>query len=113
MRIVFRYTLPGILLAVPAVYADAPVMANPCPFNCASAGIPVEHCRNWREGSTCFVQDLRNDPDYSARGRFDPDSQRGDYHDRGYGRGHGPTDERRQPSVGDSVGDAIDRAIDR
>lgn len=30
-----------------------------CPFSCESQGLTRDKCRDWREGDTCYVEDLR------------------------------------------------------
>ena len=80
----------------------APVMAHSCPFSCATLGIEKSHCRDWREGRTCFVQDL------NARSI-------------GYRIVSPPSNERRYytielPSIvspGQAIGDKIDRTINQ
>ena len=38
------------------------VYVAPCPHSCATRGIEKRVCRDWREGSTCYVEDLRFPP---------------------------------------------------
>lgn len=39
--------------------AAAPVSSAPCPYSCKSLGIKKRFCKDWRQGNTCYVQDLR------------------------------------------------------
>ncbi len=34
------------------------ITARPCPWSCTISGISVGNCRDWREGSTCYVEDV-------------------------------------------------------
>lgn len=38
------------------------IESRPCPYNCASAGVPREFCRDWREHGMCYVEDVRRPP---------------------------------------------------
>lgn len=49
--------LVGLLLLSSSAHAD--VRSRPCPFSCRTEGIPKDHCRDWREGDTCYVDDTR------------------------------------------------------
>lgn len=45
---------------------NAPIYSYGCPFSCATEGINKSHCRDWRDGNVCFVQDTSlNTYDYS------------------------------------------------
>jgi hypothetical protein len=35
------------------------VQSRRCPFSCSTQGIAKDHCRDWRQGDTCFVEDTR------------------------------------------------------
>lgn len=35
------------------------VSSSACPHSCQTQGIPKNQCRDWREGNTCYVEDLR------------------------------------------------------
>ena len=53
--------LPSALFPSP-VRADerrGQVSSRPCPYSCATQGIPKIDCRDWRNGNTCFIEDLR------------------------------------------------------
>lgn len=41
-------------------------MSRGCPFSCRTEGIPKKQCRDWREGNTCFVEDLSRAPNVPA-----------------------------------------------
>ena len=45
-------SLPGAALAQSTTSA-------PCPYSCKTLGIKKKKCKDWREGDTCYVQDLR------------------------------------------------------
>jgi hypothetical protein len=47
--------------------AFAQTTARPCPYNCASAGIPKHMCQDWAQGNVCFVKKLN-----SSQGNFNP-----------------------------------------
>lgn len=42
------------------------LMQRPCPFSCRTEGINKQHCRDWREGNTCYVEDLSRRPQAPA-----------------------------------------------
>lgn len=49
----------GCLIATaPGTSARAEVTSKPCPHSCRSMGIDKRHCRDWREGTMCFVDNL-------------------------------------------------------
>jgi hypothetical protein len=52
----------------PAVYAHGVVSVQACPYSCRTTGIPKSHCRDWRQGNACIIEDLR----YSGDGRVPP-----------------------------------------
>ncbi len=63
----------ALKLVVPSA-AAAQTMSRPCPFDCDTQKIPRSQCKDWREGTTCYVEDLR--PGRTASGRADAvDSQ--------------------------------------
>lgn len=35
------------------------ITSRPCPYKCSLVGIPKSHCRDWREGNVCYIEDLR------------------------------------------------------
>ncbi|MCO6431361.1 MAG: hypothetical protein J5J00_10910 [Deltaproteobacteria bacterium] len=37
---------------------EGKVTSRPCPHSCKTAGLADKDCRDWREGNTCFVEDL-------------------------------------------------------
>lgn len=93
-------------------WEDVPVSSRRCPYDCSTERIPKDLCRDWRDGDTCYLQDMRSSPDNDMRGRYDPSQDPDRY------RSDSPYSERdyqdeRKPSVGESVGDAIDRAVGR
>ena len=46
--------------AIPeSAYVDSPVLAHDCPFSCRTSGINKSYCKDWREGSLCYVQITR------------------------------------------------------
>jgi hypothetical protein len=38
------------------------VSSQTCPYSCRTQGIPKNVCKDWREGNTCFIEDLRHPP---------------------------------------------------
>ncbi|RMG40307.1 MAG: hypothetical protein D6719_11315 [Candidatus Dadabacteria bacterium] len=38
------------------------ITSRPCPYSCRTAGLKKKHCRDWRKGNMCFVEDLRKPP---------------------------------------------------
>lgn len=38
------------------------VTSAPCPHSCRSMGLDKRRCKDWREGNTCFVEDLNRQP---------------------------------------------------
>lgn len=34
------------------------VTSRPCPYSCETRGLPKNLCRDWKEGETCYVEDL-------------------------------------------------------
>lgn len=37
----------------------AEVSSRPCPYSCKTQGIRKSVCKDWREGNTCYIDDLR------------------------------------------------------
>ena len=60
--------------AAPAAKAEKTrrglVTSTICPYSCADAGIPREHCRERRIGTTCQVEDLRQVPGHRSMVRL-------------------------------------------
>ena len=46
------------LLILPTMLL-AEVTSRPCPHSCDTMRLDRRHCKDWREGNTCFVDDLR------------------------------------------------------
>lgn len=38
------------------------VISKPCPHSCSTLGLSKSKCRDWREGNTCYVEDLTKPP---------------------------------------------------
>ena len=57
-RPIFLLLSAWALILPNAVVAGGQVTARPCPFSCRLAGIPKSHCKDWRNGNTCYVEDL-------------------------------------------------------
>ncbi len=38
------------------------ITSGPCPITCQSLGVAPEHCREWSEGTRCFVEDFTQAP---------------------------------------------------
>jgi len=36
----------------------AEVTSKPCPYSCKTRGLSHSHCKDWKKGNTCFVDDL-------------------------------------------------------
>ena len=53
------------------------VSSGPCPLSCKSLGIPKKVCRDWREGGTCYVEDLRNRPSSDHADNQPPANKKG------------------------------------
>jgi len=55
----------GVLLSLLVVTGEVAaqrrgeVRSGPCPMSCRTLNIPKEVCRDWRDGTTCYVEDLR------------------------------------------------------
>lgn len=63
-RIVERRYVPAPINNWTSV--NSPIYSRYCPFSCSTEGINKNHCRDWREGNTCFVQDTSlNSYDYA------------------------------------------------
>lgn len=43
------------------------VQSRPCPFSCKTQGLPKNVCRDWRQGNTCYVEDLSRGPGQQQR----------------------------------------------
>lgn len=56
LRLLIAFTL--FSLSAPTL-GSAEVRSRSCPFSCRTEGIPKQHCRDWREGNTCYVDDTR------------------------------------------------------
>jgi hypothetical protein len=54
-----------VIHRAPTVYAHGVVTVQACPYSCRTTGIPKSHCRDWREGNACIIEDLR----YPGNGR--------------------------------------------
>lgn len=84
LLIALSITLPGALSAHPdRAKGKKPAMASvadrvaggritsrSCPYKCSIVGIPKNVCRDWREGNTCYIEDLRYPPDRVYRPRY-------------------------------------------
>ncbi len=46
----------SLLIAAPVT---AQVTSKPCPYDCKAAGLKKKICKDWKEGNTCYVEDLR------------------------------------------------------
>lgn len=49
------------LISITSVTHASPageVTARPCPHSCQTMGLKKKRCRDWREGDTCYVEDL-------------------------------------------------------
>ena len=51
----------AMIIAVPGVSLAERTLQRDCPFSCATENIPKAHCKDWREGNTCYVTDLRKE----------------------------------------------------
>ena len=38
------------------------ITSGSCPLSCATLGVAPEHCREWNEGTRCFVEDFTQAP---------------------------------------------------
>jgi hypothetical protein len=47
------------LLATQGAHGADGLRVGPCPMSCRTLGIDKRHCRDWREGNTCYVEDTR------------------------------------------------------
>lgn len=54
-----RIGFASAVILAGASAAGAEVTSRPCPYDCDTVGIERTQCKDWREGSTCFVEDLR------------------------------------------------------
>ncbi len=43
------------------------VTSSSCPYTCSIAGISAQSCREWRNGDTCYVEDLLQAPGHRSR----------------------------------------------
>jgi len=89
-------------------WQDEPASNRRCPFSCRTEGISKDHCRDWRHGNICYVQDT-----WGGRARLAPPAvsfypapipYRGTYYSPAYGY--------REPTVGEELGRKVDNAID-
>jgi len=91
--------------------ARGAVFAHYCPFSCSTQGIPREHCRDWRQGDVCYVEDVRLHPSAS---RADVRERRyPHYEDRRYDsyRPRGGYPDVMGAFSGETIGQRVDRAI--
>lgn len=58
----------SLVVCVQSVMAQNGLRVGPCPMSCRTLGIDKKHCRDWREGDTCYVEDTR----YSGGGSQRP-----------------------------------------
>lgn len=47
-----------LVLAISAI-AYAEVSSRSCPYSCQTEGIAKRNCKDWKQGNTCFIDDLR------------------------------------------------------
>lgn len=47
-----------LVLSLPVILF-AEVTSSPCPYSCKTRGISKDRCKDWKEGNTCFVDDLQ------------------------------------------------------
>lgn len=82
MRRILLVPLVSLPLAIAGEQsALAEIQSRDCPFSCQSAGIEKTHCKDWREGNICYVEDLRADHGLkqmdSTRRQIDEDARAG------------------------------------
>lgn len=53
----------SVIAAPVTTHAQEGLRVGPCPLSCRTLGIDKRHCKDWREGDTCYVEDTR----YSKR----------------------------------------------
>ncbi|MCB0334127.1 MAG: hypothetical protein KDD55_11545 [Bdellovibrionales bacterium] len=51
-------TLSLVLVLFPTT-TFAEVTSQSCPYSCKSRGLSHDHCKDWKQGNTCFVDDLK------------------------------------------------------
>ncbi len=42
------------------------VTTSACPYSCSDAGVPKSHCKTFRRGKSCSVEDLRKAPGHQS-----------------------------------------------
>ena len=65
LTVVSRTVVSSFLILYPKlVHAErhGEITSRPCPYKCQIVGIPKKDCRDWREGNTCYVEDLTKPP---------------------------------------------------
>jgi len=60
--------LLGLSTTIETAVAQNGLRVGPCPMSCRTLGIDKRHCKDWREGNTCYVEDTR----YSGGGANRP-----------------------------------------
>lgn len=63
------------IILILAIFSSSPAFAEkkgeitsaPCPYSCKSKGLSKSKCKDWREGNTCFVEDLTRQPSSNTR----------------------------------------------
>lgn len=57
------YILLLIILATNIFAAPrGEISSRPCPYSCRTQSLDKEQCKDWRDGNTCFVEDLTKQP---------------------------------------------------
>ncbi|MCB9030717.1 MAG: hypothetical protein H6619_06655 [Deltaproteobacteria bacterium] len=56
MKCKFLVVFSILFIATPSF---AEVSSRTCPYTCKTQGIEKNHCKDWREGNTCYIDDLR------------------------------------------------------
>jgi hypothetical protein len=58
MKLLYAATSTALIMLLTST-AFAEVSSKPCPYSCNSQGLSRDTCKDWREGNTCFVENLK------------------------------------------------------
>ena len=64
LHLVAAFGLLAVFFVASPVFADRHgyISSASCPYSCRTQGIDKRNCRDWKNGNTCFVEDLNRAP---------------------------------------------------
>ena len=67
MKLVW-FTAVSLLLSISPVLAERHglITSQVCPYSCRTQGMDKRNCRDWKNGNTCYIEDLTRTPANSA-----------------------------------------------